>query len=202
MEIGIFGGTFDPVHKGHVAAAYAAYRQFKLNEVWFMPAFVPPHKSTKIITGVNFRFEMLKIALCNIPYFKCSDFELKRQGKSYTCETVLELKKNYKNDIFSLIIGTDSLFEIETWKNPDIIMKNSRLLVAARDYVHSHADMCRQAEVLEAKYGADISLIKCRPFEISSTFIRQLIKGGNDPEEYLDAGVLAYIKAHNLYQDR
>jgi len=200
MEIGIFGGTFDPVHKGHVAAAYAAYRQFKLNEVWFMPAFVPPHKSTKIITGVNFRFEMLKIALCNIPYFKCSDFELKRQGKSYTCETVLELKKNYKNDIFSLIIGTDSLFEIETWKNPAVILKIANLIVASRDYSNENLTLKSHFEYLKGKYEIKgISFLDTVDVDISSTEIRELAKAGEDIGKYVPESVCRYIKEKKIY---
>lgn len=188
------------MHKGHLAAAQEVYKQFRLDEVWFMPAPFPPHKTGRVITEISFRLDMLKIAIGKINYFKCSDFELGIKGKSYTCETVLKLREEYSKTAFSLIIGTDSLFEIETWKNPDIIMKNCRLLAVARDYEHSISDMRRQADLLQAKYGAKIALVEYIPFELSSTHIRKLLAEKGNAEKYLDKEVLDYIYRHGLYQ--
>ena len=113
---------------------------------------------------------------------------------------MLKLREEYSKTAFSLIIGTDSLFEIETWKNPDIIMKNYRLLAVARNYEHSISDMRRQADLLQAKYGAKIALVEYIPFELSSTHIRKLLDEKGNAEKYLDKEVLDYIYRHGLYQ--
>lgn len=206
-SIGILGGTFDPVHKGHMLLAKMAKEQFYLDEIWMMPSPNPPHKSEKKVTDYVHRVKMLQFALKQEVNFSISEYEIQRVGKSYTYETLLGLRQEYPKDSFSFIMGADSLFEIETWKRPDIIMREVQLLVAFREYFsketeRSYADLLQQIEYLHANYMARISIIRYNRIDISSGDIRKRVMLGEDIAEFLDADVANYIAAHGLYKDK
>ena len=129
-DIGILGGTFDPIHKAHLALGRQAYEQFHLDAVWFMPSNHPPHKKDHPVTAGEIRREMVSLAVRGIPGFVCSDFELRREGNTYTAKTLSLLSKEFPGDRFYFIIGADSLYEIENWYHPETVMALAVLLVA------------------------------------------------------------------------
>ena len=112
-RIGILGGTFDPVHNGHLLLGEQAYREYGLDEIWFMPSHVPPHKKDHLITDGAARIRMLELATESIPYFTVSDFEMGREGNTYTAQTLALLKEAYPDIEVYFIIGADSLYQLE-----------------------------------------------------------------------------------------
>lgn len=203
-EIGIFGGTFNPVHKAHINLAVEAKEEFDLDEVWFMPTLKSPHKDNKYITDINTRMDMIKLALEGYEYLRCSDFELRISSeidKNYTYYTLQRLKQFYRDINLYFIIGADSLYEIECWKNPDIIMSLATLLVAGREYENKSLSMESMAGKLRSKYSADIRFIDFKEMDISSHTIREMVANNEDASEYLPQKVYNYIKENNLYKN-
>ena len=133
-RIGILGGTFDPVHNGHLLLGEQAYREYGLDEIWFMPSHVPPHKKDHLITDGAARIRMLELATESIPYFTVSDFEMGREGNTYTAQTLALLKEAYPDIEVYFIIGADSLYQLETWYHPEQVMAQAVLLVSGRTY--------------------------------------------------------------------
>ena len=132
-KIGIMGGTFNPIHNAHIQIAKAAYEQFNLDEIWFMPNHIPAYKNAKEVISGKIRLRMVQRAIKDFPYFSVSDYEIKRTGKTYTYETLSMLAKDYPEHSFYFIMGADSLFYFEKWKHPEIITKHASVLVAVRD---------------------------------------------------------------------
>ncbi len=198
-RIGIFGGTFDPVHNGHIKLADNAYAQFSLDEVWFMPAPDPPHKQDRRITPYEDRFAMIEATIARRPHFLCSDFEARLDHPSYTARTLTELTKQYPEDSFSFIIGEDSLYNIPTWYHPEIILELAEIIVAVRDVKQEHPDMQKQIRTLEEQYGARIRLVSSSDVDISSERIRAQAAAGRPVVKLVPKPVAEYIKAHGLY---
>ena len=128
------GGTFDPVHMVHLTLAENAYHSFGLDEVLMLPNGDPPHKTDKIITPAVHRLAMLQLAVEGIPYFRISDMEIRRKGYSYSSVTLEELKKAHPDTDYYFIMGADSLFQIETWHEPAVIMADCVILAAMRNH--------------------------------------------------------------------
>lgn len=207
-QIGILGGTFDPVHKGHIVLAMKAKEMFDLDEVWMMPSPNPPHKAKNKVSDYRHRLQMLRIALEDYPSLSYSEFEILRAGKTYTYETLLGLNEQFPDVDFSFIMGADSLFEIENWMRPDIVMREARILVAFREYTVTDADreaslseLEKQIEYLNAKYMARISIIRYNRIDVSSGKIREMVLAGEDISEFVDKDVAEYIALHRLYKD-
>ena len=131
-KIGILGGTFDPVHVEHIRLAKEAVIELGLNELIVMPTYLPPHKSDKPTDGAH-RLNMLKLAFSDTPFITVSDYELNKQGKSYTYLTVEHFREVYPNDKIYFIVGGDMLTDFKTWKNPDRILKAVDLAVFGRE---------------------------------------------------------------------
>ena len=130
-KIGIMGGTFDPIHNGHIMLGRQAYAEYNLDEVWYMPSGQPPHKKGRHVTESAERCHMVKLAIQDIPYFVFSDFEVRRTGKNtYTAETLALLGEKYPDVHFYFIVGADSLFEIEKWYHPEEVMARATLMAA------------------------------------------------------------------------
>lgn len=199
-KIGLLGGTFDPIHRGHLTLGQQAYRQFDLDQVWFMPSSLPPHKQTKKVTKGTERQDMVKLAIKEDPKFRYSDFEFQRQGNSYTAQTLMLLKEAYPRHLFYFIEGADSLYEIEDWFHTEMVMKETMILVAGRPYGRTHRPLEAQIAYLEAKYGAKIGRISFKEMDISSEEIRKAAKEGKDLTRWVPETVAEYIKAHGLYQ--
>jgi nicotinate-nucleotide adenylyltransferase len=196
------GGTFDPIHNGHLLLGRQALLEQMVDVVWYMPAKAPPHKKGKDITDAGHRLAMVRLATGDDAGFRCSDFELARDGFSYTVDTLRLLGEAYPCESFSLIIGADSFLEIETWYESAGIMELAPLLVAGRSYARCkdpETALETQKSLLEEKYHARIHFLRNPHIDISSTAIREMIQEGQDPSAFVPESVLAYIHEHGLY---
>lgn len=190
-RVGIFGGTFDPIHHGHLITAQSVKEIRQLDKIIFMPAYISPHKQHAKASSAQHRLNMLKIALDEIPFFECSDYEIKQQTISYTIDTLREFK-NYFDEI-DLIIGYDNIFQLHTWKEPDEILKLSNIIVLRRksSYPIDYLD----------KYVEAAIFVQTRAIEISATDIRNRVHS-NLPIHYLvPKNVEDYIYQNNLYKE-
>ncbi len=198
-KIGIMGGTFDPVHDGHLLLGRQAYTEYCLDSVWFMPSGQPPHKRDHHVTDGNHRCAMVKLAIKDEPGFEFSDFEFRRNGNTYTAQTMALLKEAFPQHNFFYIIGADSLYEIESWYHPEQVMSSVPFLVAEREYEKNHRPLKDQITRLSNLYGARISLLHCKEMDISSAQIRQAVKKGTSIRNLVPHAVGEYIAAHSLY---
>ncbi len=197
-KIGLFGGTFDPIHKAHIYIAKKAKEEYSLDEVFFIPSATPPHKVKT--TAYNHRYEMLNIAIKDMKDFTILDIESKRSGKSYTVDTLKELTAIYKDSEFYFIMGADSLYEIETWYKPDEILQLTNILVASRYYKKEVLKLDKYVGYLKDKYNASIYIVDCENIDISSTDLRNEFYTNKDIRKYIDDDVISYIKDNNLYK--
>ncbi len=187
MKIGLLGGTFDPIHDGHLELARTARKQFGLEKVIFIPARIPPHKTSRAdITPAEHRFNMVKLAVQSEPAFEVSRAELDRSDLSYTVETLRQMKKRYPKDELYLILGADSLKEIPAWKEPAEIKRLAALLVAGREGVPMEGTDCRKIEM------------PVNP--VSSSAIRQAAKQGKSLRGRVPEAVATYIQQQGLYR--
>lgn len=198
LKIGILGGTFDPVHLGHIQLAEAAKKQFSLDEIWLMPAKIPPHKQDKQIASEEARTEMLRLAAENLPGFRVSTFEFERNEVSYTAETLKLLSEEYPEDSFYYLMGEDSLKWFPQWYHPEIIVAHADILVAPRASVESE-ELHKQVELCEQQLGKHFYIIETPWVPVSSTDIRKHLAEGNSTEGELHPLVRKYIEEHCLY---
>lgn len=199
MKIGILGGTFDPIHFGHIQLGMYAHQHMGLDEIWFMPNRYPPHKKMSELKDSHIhRGEMIKLVIADIPYFKLCDYELIIDEVSYTYHTMEALKQQYPKDELFFIIGSDSLFTFETWNEPQRILNTCSLLVAART-VDDLSSIESFATKLMDKYLGEIKTVIMPVFPVSSTEVRELLFYNNDTSRALDIRVIDYIRKHNIY---
>lgn len=197
-NIGIMGGTFNPIHNGHVQMAKAAYEQCNLDQVLFMPSKIPPHKQGVNIVSEKLRSDMVKIAIEGYEYFSYSDFELLREGTTYTAETLTLLMEANPLDTYYFIMGADSFFQFEKWYQPQIICDKAHILVVGRDHATAE-DMMTQKKHLEQVFNAKIHILTMEDVPISSSDIRKRIAGNQPVDAMLPPGVSQYIYKHGLY---
>ncbi len=200
MKIGIMGGTFDPIHIGHLLLGEFAYENFHLDEIWFLPNGNPPHKTTDE-SGVSLddRIEMVKLATDDVPYFRMNLYEASSKKHSYTYSTMRALREMYPEHEFFFILGADSLFSIEQWKNFREIFPSCTILAAMRDDKDTES-MQAQIRYLNEKYGADIRLLQAPLVEISSTTIRRRAENGLSIRYMVPDVVSEYIQSNALYK--
>lgn len=198
-KIGIMGGTFNPIHIGHLILGQTALEQFQLDKVLFMPTKNPPHKRYDNIVDDAIRAEMVLIAIKDNPYFELSTFEMDREGITYTADTLTQLTKQNPDEEYYFIVGADSLFYIDRWKDPATIFKLSRLLAAVRGQA-SNKDMLRKIEELNETFHASVELLNSPNIDISSSEIRERIQNGMDIQYYVMPDVARYIQSNNLYR--
>ncbi len=184
-KIGIYGGTFDPVHCGHILAAENFYKILSLDKLFILPAGAPPHKDGNYRDRALHRFEMVRLALCDTP-FEVSDFEIKSREKSYTYKTLRHFKKEYKDDTLYLLMGDEAYSEFETWRYPEIIRELAKIVVIRRT----------------GAFKADkrVIYIDEPPFPVSSGEIREKIQNGEDISGLVPEKVQEYIEKNNLYR--
>lgn len=200
-KIGLMGGTFNPVHNGHLILAKQAYLQAHLDEVWFLPSKCPPHKEIANRVSGHHRYQMLELAIRGYEYFRLSDLELLRKGMTYTCQTLTYLNSLPSDNQFYFIMGADSLFQMETWREPSIILQNAVILAACRDDYDKNL-VSGQIAHLKGKYDhCQIELISYPRIRISSSKIRKCIKEHQDVSEMIPEAVNCYIKEHGLYEN-
>jgi nicotinate-nucleotide adenylyltransferase len=189
--IGIYGGTFDPVHHGHLITAQSVKEIRNLDKIIFIPGFVSPHKTELKISGPVHRINMLKLAISGIPYFDWSDIEINRGNISYTIDTLLELKKQYNQ--IELIVGADNLEKFDTWKSPGEIIKLATLLVLRRKNVDKTGN--------KNKFMEKAVMLETPRIDISGTEIRDRVKRGLPIDFLVPQKVMKYIYNLNLYKE-
>lgn len=197
-KIGIMGGTFNPIHNAHLMMAQAAYEQYELDEIWFMPSKNPPHKNKKDIVSEEHRTRMMQFAIDTIPHFIFSDLELRREGITYTCETMKMLHKEYPKAQLNFIIGGDSLAGFGEWYHPEKILKYCTLLAAPRGAVADKQmkNLCREQG---KRFHGKILPVQMNHIQISSEDIRNRIYKGESVLAYCPESVDLYMKLHGLY---
>ncbi len=198
-KVGIMGGTFDPIHIGHLILAQSAYEQLGLDEILFVPAGKPPHKKDKIIlaTGQQ-RSEMVRLAIEGNENFVLDTMEIEKQSYSYTFETIQSLCEKYPEDDFYFIIGGDSLRDFHTWKNPEIIAKYCYIAASYRPKIHEDFD-----DLLEQNrkaYGDKFVKVTAPMLDISSSELREIAESGDSIRYYVPEKVYEYIKENELYE--
>lgn len=197
-RIGIMGGTFNPIHIGHLILAQKAYEEYELDEIIFITSGDPPHKRVGHISA-TMRGDMTRLAVEDNPIFQYSDMEIKREGYSYTYLTLLELREIYADAELYFLLGADSLFYLEKWKRPDIIMQNAVILAANRNT--NNEQLYNKIDELKKDYDADIRIIDMPNIDISSSSIRHMVNIGRSVKYYVPDSVIDYIKENNLYLD-
>lgn len=201
MKIGIMGGTFDPIHIGHLLLGEFAYEDFGLDEIWFLPNGNPPHKETADTeTALNHRIEMVKLAIEGVPHFRLNLYEADTSQHSYTYQTLREFSGMYPEHEFYFILGADSLFSIEQWRYFREIFPACVILAAMRDDKDAD-EMRRQIQYLSERYGAKIRLLQAPLLEISSTVIRERASRDLGVRYMVPDSVADYIKANHLYKE-
>lgn len=199
MKIGIMGGTFNPIHNGHLILSEYIREEANLDKIIFIPTGRPPHKDNREILNGEFRKEMLDLAIDSHPYFEISTIEIDRIGIGYTIDTLVELKDIYPKDEIYLIIGVDSLMELHRWKNYRNLLSMSNFIVANRYGFESNIVMDRIKEFNE-DYKGRIALIQSPIIEISSTDIRERLRKGLSIKYLVPEAVEKYILLKALYR--
>ena len=193
-KIGIMGGTFDPIHVGHLMIAEAVWDEYKLEKVLFILSANPPHKHD-VMTSARHRFNMTLLATCSKPHFEVSSIEMDRTGPSYTIDTIKALKKIYGDDTdFYFIIGADCIHELPSWHKIDELLKICKFIATKRPSYKLDLSII-------AKEFSDynIQLLETPELEISSTDIRQRIKKGYSIQYITTEQVQQYIRKEELY---
>lgn len=222
MRLGLYGGTFDPVHFGHLLLAETCRELMRLDEVWFIPTGQPPHKPGVVISPAKARREMLELAIAGLPQFHVSRIEIDRPGPHYTVDTLKKVRDERPDDELFLLIGRDSLDDLHTWREPVEISKLATIVAVNRDSRSWDADVQRhQARrkkspgLSENPYvfsiglefaqlpgiGFDVELVTMPQMDISATDLRQRVAEERSIRFQTPRAVEQYIRAHRLYRN-
>jgi nicotinate-nucleotide adenylyltransferase len=198
MKLGLFGGTFDPVHFGHLLLAEQCREQCGLDAVWFLPSGSPPHKRRDITPGKQ-RLEMLQLATAGHEAFSVSDRELKREGTTYTVDTLTELHAEQPDAELFFLIGADSLHDLPTWREPQRILELATIVAVNRgDRPLPSLDGVR--EKLGEPAAGRIQFATMPGCDISATDIRERVAAGRSIRYMTPRAVEVYIQQHGLYR--
>lgn len=196
-SVGLLGGTFNPVHEGHLSIAREALRLFDLSAVWFIPCAIPPHKPSSNLASNSDRLAMLRLALADEPRFDALPIEFNRPGTSYTIDTVRTLRSLHPDMEFVFIIGADTLPELHTWHNPLELLSLVRIVTLARPGYIPDAASIRLPPPWPDKLLADLRT--GTPLDVASSDLRVKIAAGQ-PVPLVPNPVMHYIQEHNLYR--
>lgn len=199
-KIGIMGGTFNPIHNGHLFLAENAYEQIGLDQILFMPSKNPPHKAKPNMVTDQQRVEMIQLAIQDNPHFALSTLELERDGYTYTADTLTLLAKGNQEIRYYFIVGADSLFMMQQWYQPQIIFDLCTVVAAGRDQVDENK-LAAQAELLKKQFHADIQLVVMPTMQIASADIRDRVTQNKTIRYYLPDQVAQFINQHQLYRN-
>ena len=215
MNIGLFGGTFNPFHNGHIGIIESVKKQFQLEKIFLIPSATPPHKPDINLACADDRFNMVKTSLETFDDFFASDKELVRKGPSFTIDTINEFKNEYENNTcFYLLMGSDAFLDITTWKQKDKIFEIVPVIIMLRgiwqnyDIIASFIDENISKEYIFNKKEKcfchatkkEIKICNVPKIDISSTMIRKLVKNRKSIKEFVPANVEKIIKAKELYK--
>lgn len=211
MDIGVYGGSFNPIHIGHLIVAEEVYRQRRLSKVIFIPTGISPHKDERDLPDAFHRYQMVKYAISDNEHFEVSDLEIKRAGRSYTIDTISALQELYgKNHNLFLIMGTDMISEISAWKDIDMLSRMCHFIVVNRFPMITNGndspppfprEKLRGIEVFSHEKKAEIERLKVTipHIGISSTEIRRRLQRGHGIRYLVPRCVEEYIGTHNIY---
>ena len=198
MRLGIYGGTFDPVHYAHLLAAEQCREQCRLDEVWFIPAAAPPHKPTRVISPGETRAEMLEVAVAGHPQFRVDRRELKREGLSYTVDTLDEIRAEDPRRELFLLLGADSVADFGTWHEPERILELATLMSVNRGRVRP------DLAAFEQQFGRAaldrVLHVEMPAVDLAATDLRERVRSGRSIRFMTPRGVEAYIAQHGLYR--
>ena len=198
-KIGILGGTFDPIHYGHLLLGEAAREQFSLDRVIYKPGNLAHLPNRTEISPGDVRYQMVKMAISDNPYFTCSRIEIDKEEGTYTYNTISELKLMYPGDELYLILGGDSVIGIETWYKCKDLLQSCTILAAVREDDDLPA-LDKKRRELAKVYGADIRLLAFNRVDISATDIRQKIRMGRSVRYMLPDQCIEYIAIKGFYK--
>jgi nicotinate-nucleotide adenylyltransferase len=215
-RIGLLGGTFNPVHEGHLRAAEEVQLKFALSQILFIPSYIPPHKQTTDMASPEDRFAMVELAVRAHPQLVASPLEIEAREKSYSIITLNKLKAIHPDAWVFFILGVDAFFEIETWRSYREVLKQCRFIVISRPGF----DLARAREVLPSEYSKEIGkcsgsgsvqesllarfrifLVPIKALDISATDIRHRVREGRSIHGLVPGPVEEYIRKKNLYQE-
>ncbi|WP_127579756.1 nicotinate-nucleotide adenylyltransferase [Paenibacillus koleovorans] len=194
MNIGIMGGTFDPIHLGHLLAAERAREEAGLDEVWFMPSYTPPHKPNPPKASAEQRLAMLELAIAGHPQFRAEELEIRRQGTSYTVDTVDQLCRRYPNARFCYIVGADMVQYLPHWVRIEEIIKRISFIGLQRP------GYSVDLSSLPAAIREAVTIVPMSQMELSSTDIRERCRSDKSIRYMVHEDVYAYIKERGLYE--
>jgi len=198
QRIGILGGTFDPIHYGHLVVAEASREKFQLDRVIFIPTGIPPHKKPETVTDFWHRYLMVSLAVLSNPYFEVSCLEYERGGVTYTVDTMRQLRRIFDSStVLYFITGADTMLEIFGWKEPEELLTLCRFIVATRPGYDPHL----VENVLGEYYRTAVVPLKMPQVGISSSDIRRRVRDGRSIKYLLPESVEAYIYRERLYLD-
>ena len=201
-RIGIMGGTFDPIHMGHLILGEQSYEQLHLDKVLFMPSGNPPHKRNRDGRASDCqRVEMVRLAIEDNPHFELSLTEMHETGYTYTYRTLEELNVQNPDTDYYFIIGADSLFAFEEWKEPGRICKACTLVVAVRNHTSSD-ELNREIKRLSEKYEGNFARLDTMNIDVSSHQIRQWISDEKSLKYYVPDKVISYMKENGIYRKK
>jgi nicotinate-nucleotide adenylyltransferase len=201
MRIGVFGGTFDPVHLGHLILAEQCREQAQLDQVWFVPAASPPHKQGQALTSFAQRVEMLALALAGQPAFLINELERDRPGPSYTVHTLQEIRASHPDTELFLPVGSDTLLDLPTWYQPACILELATLLVTPRPgYEMLSAEQLRTALSLPPEAPVRVQFIDAPLIDIASRDLRRRAAEGRTVRYLVPRAVEVYVRDRRLYR--
>lgn len=200
MRIGILGGTFDPIHYGHLIAADAACRALALDSVLFIPCGYPPHKDPSLAATAEHRYRMTVLATSSYHRFFVSRLELDRPGPSYTVDTLRTLRQQYgdRAELF-LMVGSDAFLDMPSWKEPDVIMTLAKIIVISRRG-YDNDELNRRIASLPLELRCRVQHLPAVAPQISSHELRELIRKNQPFQYYVPPPVSSYILKHDLYR--
>ncbi len=201
-RIGIMGGTFDPIHMGHLILGEQSFEQLHLDKVLFMPSGNPPHKRNRAGRASDGqRVDMVRLAIEDNPHFELSLAEMHETGYTYTYRTLEELKEQNPDTDYYFIIGADSLFTFDEWKEPARICRACTLIVAVRDHASSD-ELNQEIKRLSAEYEGHFTLLDTMNIDVSSHQIRSWVSEGKSLKYYVPDPVISYMKENGIYRKK
>lgn len=198
-KTGIMGGSFNPIHNGHLEIAECAYREYELDKILFIPNSASPHKDNSEMVDAAHRLAMVKLAIEDRPHFAVSDIEIVKGGLSFTYQTMTTLKEQHPEVEYYFLMGADSLADFRKWRHSEIIASRCRILAAMRDEMDNE-DVRHLTKELTKEYGTPFSLLRIPQTDISSTKIRKHCKEGKSICDMVPKKVADYIQKYQLYQ--
>jgi len=193
--VGLFGGTFNPLHNAHIEVARTALEQYSLSRIVFIPNGIPPHKERVLGADKEARFEMVRLAIQSMPEFTVSRIEVDREGPSYTIDTIRALKDDYPQGI-CFIVGADRLLKLDTWKEPHELLRSVPFVIAPRSGVS--LDVFDVSPFREAV----IVPLQMEDVDMSSSDLRERVQRGESIREWVPEQVAEYIEEHKQYRKR